>query len=162
MKLSIVIVNYNVRYYLEQCLLSVEKALAGVGGEVFVVDNNSSDESMSYLRGKFPWVRYIQNEENVGFSRANNQALREARGEYVLLLNPDTFVGERTLRECIDFMDKNPQAGMCGVGMLRVDGSFAPESRRGVPTPLRRPLYNCRRNLCRYKSYNRLPCRSEE
>ena len=112
MKLSIVIVNYNVRYYLEQCLLSVEKALTGVGGEVFVVDNNSSDESMSYLRGKFPWVRYIQNEENVGFSRANNQALREARGEYVLLLNPDTFVGERTLRECIDFMDKNPQAGM--------------------------------------------------
>ena len=135
MKLSIVIVNYNVRYYLEQCLLSVEKALTGVGGEVFVVDNNSSDESMSYLRGKFPWVRYIQNEENVGFSRANNQALREARGEYVLLLNPDTFVGERTLRECIDFMDKNPQAGMCGVGMLRVDGSFAPVSRRGVPTP---------------------------
>lgn len=135
MKLSIVIVNYNVRYYLEQCLLSVEKALTGVGGEVFVVDNNSTDDSMSYLKGKFPWVRYIENTENVGFSRANNQALREARGEYVLLLNPDTFIGERTLRECMDFMDKNPQAGICGVGMLRVDGSFAPESRRGVPTP---------------------------
>ncbi|MBO4216167.1 MAG: glycosyltransferase family 2 protein, partial [Bacteroidaceae bacterium] len=82
-----------------------------------------------------PWVRYIENKENVGFSRANNQALREARGEYVLLLNPDTFIGERTLRECIDFMDKTPKAGMCGVGMLKVDGSFAPESRRGVPTP---------------------------
>lgn len=135
MKLSIIIVNYNVRYYLEQCLLSVEKALTGVDGEVFVVDNNSTDDSMSYLKGKFPWVRYIENAENVGFSRANNQALREARGEYVLLLNPDTFIGERTLRECIDFMDKNPQAGMCGVGMLRADGSFAPESRRGVPTP---------------------------
>ncbi|MDO4201477.1 MAG: glycosyltransferase family 2 protein [Bacteroidales bacterium] len=135
MKLSIVIVNYNVRFYLEQCLLSVEKALTGVGGEVFVVDNNSTDDSVSYLRGKFPWVRYIENKENVGFSRANNQAIREARGEYVLLLNPDTFIGERTLRECIDFMDKTPKAGMCGVGMLRVDGSFAPESRRGVPTP---------------------------
>lgn len=135
MKLSIVIVNYNVRYYLEQCLLSVEKALTGVCSEVFVVDNNSTDDSMSYLKGKFPWVRYIENAENVGFSRANNQALREARGEYVLLLNPDTFIGERTLRECMDFMDKNPQAGICGVGMLRVDGSFAPESRRGVPTP---------------------------
>ena len=135
MKLSIVIVNYNVRFYLEQCLLSVEKALTGVGGEVFVVDSNSTDDSVSYLRGKFPWVRYIENKENVGFSRANNQAIREARGEYVLLLNPDTFIGERTLRECIDFMDKTPKAGMCGVGMLRVDGSFAPESRRGVPTP---------------------------
>ncbi|MBR1667706.1 MAG: glycosyltransferase family 2 protein [Bacteroidaceae bacterium] len=135
MKLSIVIVNYNVRYFLEQCLLSVEKALYGVSGEVFVVDNHSTDDSMPYLKGKFPWVRYIENDENIGFSRANNQALREARGEYVLLLNPDTFIGERTLRECIDFMDKNPQAGMCGVGMLRIDGSFAPESRRGVPTP---------------------------
>ncbi len=135
MKLSIVIVNYNVRFYLEQCLLSVEKALTGVCGEVFVVDNNSSDDSMSYLQSKFPWVRYIENKENVGFSCANNQAIREVRGEYVLLLNPDTFIGERTLRECIDFMDKNPQAGMCGVGMLKADGSFAPESRRGVPTP---------------------------
>ena len=135
MKLSIVIVNYNVRYYLEQCLLSVEKALSGVCGEVFVVDNNSSDNSIAYLKGRFPWVRYIENSQNVGFSSANNQAIREARGEYVLLLNPDTFIGESTLRECIDFMDKNPQAGMCGVGMLKVDGSFAPESRRGVPTP---------------------------
>jgi GT2 family glycosyltransferase len=87
------------------------------------------------MKGKFPWVRYIENNANVGFSRANNQAIREARGEYVLLLNPDTFVGESTLRECIDFMDKSPQAGMCGVGMLKVDGSFAPESRRGIPTP---------------------------
>lgn len=135
MKLSIVIVNYNVRYYLEQCLLSVERALTGVCGEVFVVDNNSTDDSMSYLKGKFPWVRYIENDENVGFSRANNQAIRESRGEYVLLLNPDTFVGEGTLRECIDFMDNNSQAGMCGVGMLKIDGSFAPESRRGIPTP---------------------------
>ena len=135
MKLSVIIVNYNVRYYLEQCLLSVEKALCGVCGEVFVVDNNSSDDSVAYLKGRFPWVRYIENAQNVGFSCANNQAIREARGEYVLLLNPDTFVGESALRECIDFMDKTPKAGMCGVGMLKVDGSFAPESRRGIPTP---------------------------
>lgn len=135
MKLSVIIVSYNVRYYLEQCLLSVERALTGVCGEVLVVDNHSSDGSVDCLKRLFPWVRYIENTENVGFSRANNQAIREARGEYVLLLNPDTFVGESTLRECIDFMDKNPQAGMCGVGMMKVDGSFAPESRRGVPTP---------------------------
>ena len=135
MKLSVVIVNYNVRYYLEQCLLSVEKALCGVSGEVFVVDNASTDDSVSYLKARFPWVRFIENQDNVGFSRANNQAIRESRGEYVLLLNPDTFIGERTLRECIEFMDSNPKAGMCGVSMLKVDGSFAPESRRGVPTP---------------------------
>ena len=116
-------------------MLSVEKALCGVCGEVFVVDNCSSDDSVPYLRNKFPWVRYIENKDNVGFSRANNQALREARGQYVLLLNPDTFIGESTLRECIDFMDSAPKAGMCGVGMLRIDGSFAPESRRGVPSP---------------------------
>ncbi|MDE6720696.1 MAG: glycosyltransferase family 2 protein [Bacteroidaceae bacterium] len=135
MKLSVVIVNYNVRYYLEQCLLSVEKALCGLNGEVFVVDNASTDDSMTYLKSRFPWVRYIENRENLGFSKANNQAIVQARGEYVLLLNPDTIVGERSLRECIDFMDGHPQAGMCGVGMLKVDGSFAPESRRGIPTP---------------------------
>ncbi|MDE7118457.1 MAG: glycosyltransferase family 2 protein, partial [Bacteroidaceae bacterium] len=135
MKLSVVIVNYNVRYYLEQCLLSVEKALCGLNGEVFVVDNASTDDSMTYLKSRFPWVRYIENRENLGFSKANNQAIVQARGEYVLLLNPDTIVGERSLRECIDFMDGHPQVGVCGVGMLKVDGSFAPESRRGIPTP---------------------------
>ncbi len=135
MKLSIVIVNYNVRYFLEQCLLSVEKALCGISGEVYVVDNNSSDDSMCVLKKKFPWVNYIENKENYGFSRANNQALSVARGEYVLLLNPDTIIGETTLSDCISFMDKTPDAGMCGVRMLKVDGGFAPESRRGVPTP---------------------------
>ena len=120
MKLSVVIVNYNVRYYLEQCLLSVEKALCGLSGEVFVVDNASTDDSVTYLRSRFPWVQFIENKENVGLSKDNNQAIVKARGEYVLLLNPDTIVGERSLRECIDFMDGNPKAGMCGVGMLKV------------------------------------------
>ncbi len=135
MKLSIIIVNYNVKHYLEQCLLSVERALAGVLAEVFVVDNHSTDGSVAYLRGKFPWVHFIENTVNAGFSKANNMAIMKARGEYVLLLNPDTFVAENALKECISFMDSTPDAGMCGVSMLRVDGTFAPESRRGVPTP---------------------------
>lgn len=135
MKLTVVIVNYNVRYYLEQCLLSVERALGDISAEVFVVDNNSTDGSIEYLRPKFPWVTYIENTENVGFSRANNQAISVARGEYVLLLNPDTFVGENALHDCIAFMDNTPDAGMCGVKMMKIDGGFAPESRRGVPTP---------------------------
>lgn len=135
MKLSVVIVNYNVKYYLEQCLLSVERALMGMQGEVFVVDNNSSDGSIEYLRNKFPWVYYIENDCNLGFSKANNIAIRKSRGEYVMLLNPDTIVGEDTLRECVAFMDAHPKAGAAGVRMLRSDGSFALESRRGVPTP---------------------------
>ena len=135
MKLSIVIVNYNVKFYLEQCLLSVERALVGIQGEVFVVDNGSLDGSIEYLRGKFPWVYYIENEHNAGFSVANNMAIRRARGEYVMLLNPDTIVSESTLQRCIDFLDKTPGAGGVGVRMLREDGSFALESRRGVPTP---------------------------
>lgn len=135
MKLSVIIVNYNVRYYLEQCLLSVERALSGVCGEVYVVDNNSSDGSVEYLRPKFPWVNFVENDKNVGFSKANNKAIGMSRGEYILLLNPDTFVGESALKDCIDFMDKTPDAGICGVKMMKIDGGFAPESRRGVPTP---------------------------
>ena len=135
MKISIVIVNYNVKHYVEQCLLSVERALQGMTGEVYVVDNKSTDNSVEYLKAKFPWVYFIKNDFNAGFSKANNQALRVARGEYVMLLNPDTIIGENTLRDCISFLDAHPDAGGAGVRMLRVDGSFAPESKRGVPTP---------------------------
>lgn len=135
MKLTIVIVNYNVKYYLEQCLFSVERALNGIQGEVYVVDNASSDGSIEYLRHKFPWVYYIENKKNLGFSVANNIAIRKARGEYVLLLNPDTIVGEDTFRQCIEFMDAHPDAGGLGVRLQRTDGSMALESRRGVPTP---------------------------
>ena len=135
MKISVVIVNYNVKRYVEQCLLSVERALHGMTGEVYVVDNNSTDNSVEYLKSKFPWVYFIKNDFNAGFSKANNQALRVARGEYVLLLNPDTIIGENTLRDCVAFLDAHPDAGGAGVRMLRVDGSFAPESKRGVPTP---------------------------
>ena len=135
-KLSIVIVNYNVRYYLEQCLRSVERALVGIDGEVWVVDNASSDDSIAYLEPRFPNVHFIANQQNVGFARANNQAIRASESEYVLLLNPDTLVAEQTLKGCVEFLDANPKVGAVGVKMLNADGQFAKESRRGVPTPL--------------------------
>ena len=135
MKLSIVIVSYNVRDYLENCLQSVSRALEGIEGEVFVVDNHSDDDSVETVRSQYPWVRLIENQENMGFSRANNIAIRESRGEYVLLLNPDTIVEEATLREVLRFMEGHPKAGGAGVMMHNVDGSLAPESRRALPTP---------------------------
>lgn len=135
MKLSIVIVSYNVRNYLEQCLQSVKQALDGIEGEVFVVDNRSDDDSVETVRANYPWVRLIVNQENKGFSRANNIAIREACGEYVLLLNPDTIVEKDTLREVLDFMEEHPKVGGAGVMMHNADGSLAPESRRALPTP---------------------------
>jgi GT2 family glycosyltransferase len=135
MKLSIVIVSYNVRGYLENCLQSVSRALEGIEGEVFVVDNHSDDDSVETVRTQYPWVQLIENQENMGFSRANNIAIREARGEYVLLLNPDTIVEEATLREVLRFMDEHLKAGGAGVMMHNADGSLAPESRRALPTP---------------------------
>lgn len=135
MKLSIVIVNYNVEYFLEQCLYSVRRALQGIEGEVFVVDNNSVDGSLKMLAQKFPEVKVIANKENVGFSRANNQAIRISTGEYVLLLNPDTVVEDDTFAKCIDFMDSHPDAGGLGVKMVDGKGNFLPESKRGLPTP---------------------------
>lgn len=135
MKLSIVIVNYNVEYFLEQCLYSVRRALQGIEGEVFVVDNNSVDGSLKMLAQKFPEVKVIANKENVGFSRANNQAIRISTGEYVLLLNPDTVVEDDTFSKCINFMDSHPDAGGLGVKMVDGKGNFLPESKRGLPTP---------------------------
>ena len=136
MKLSVVIVNYNVCHYLEQCLLSVQKALEGIDGEVYVVDNHSKDGSVAYLSTRFPDVHFIDSNHNLGFARANNIAIRQSQGEYVLLLNPDTIVGERTLRDVVDFMDAHPHAGGAGVMMHNSDGSRANESRRAVPTPM--------------------------
>lgn len=135
MKLSIVIVNYNVSCFLEQALTSVYKALRHVDGEVFVVDNNSVDNSLAMLAAKFPQVKVIANKENVGFSRANNQAIRVSTGEYVLLLNPDTLVEEDTFEKCIRFMDATPDAGGLGVKMVNGKGEFLPESKRGIPMP---------------------------
>lgn len=135
MKLSVVIVNYNVKAYLEQCLRTVFEALEGLEGEVFVVDNQSTDGSVEMVRRKFPQVRLIANRENVGFSRANNQAIRESLGEYVLLLNPDTVVGEDVFHKVVAFLDAHPVAGGLGVKMIDGTGRFLPESKRGLPTP---------------------------
>lgn len=135
MKLSVIIVNYNVKYHLEQCIRSVQKASEGLSADIWVVDNASSDGSMDYLQPLFPDIHFISNTENVGYSRANNQAIRESKGEYVLLLNPDTIVAEDTLKGCVDFLDAHPKVGATGVRMLNADGTFAPESRRGLPTP---------------------------
>ena len=135
MKLSVVIVSYNVKYHLEQCIRSVIKASEGLDADIWVVDNASSDNSVGYLQANFPDVNFISNTENVGFSKANNQAIRKSKGEYVLLLNPDTIVAEDTLKGCVEFLDAHPQVGATGVRMLNADGTFAPESRRGLPTP---------------------------
>jgi GT2 family glycosyltransferase len=135
MKLSIVIVNYNVKHFLDQCLTSVRKAIKGIDAEVFVVDNNSVDSSTQMLREKYPEVILIANKENVGFSAANNQAIREAKGDYILLLNPDTVLEDDTLTKCVEFMDAHPDAGGLGVNMIDGKGNFLPESKRGLPTP---------------------------
>lgn len=135
MKLSVVIVNYNVEHFLEQCLNSVEKAISGIDAEVWVVDNNSVDGSLVMLSQKFPWVHCIANTQNVGFSRANNQAIRVAKGEYVLLLNPDTIVEVDTFSKTISYMDSHADIGGLGVKMVDGKGNFLPESKRGLPTP---------------------------
>lgn len=135
MKLSIIIVNYNVRYFLEQALLSVRKAARGLDCEVWVVDNNSVDDSVAMIMEKFPEVHLMVNKDNPGFAIANNQAIRASAGEYVLLLNPDTIVKEDTFVKCLDFMDRHPKAGALGVRMIDGSGKFLPESKRGFPTP---------------------------
>ena len=134
-KISVIVVNYNVEFFLEQCLNSVKKALENVSGEVFVVDNNSIDGSVEMVRLKFPEINLIANKDNRGFSKANNQAIEISQGEYILLLNPDTVVEEDTFSKVISFMDNHPDAGGLGVRMLDGKGVFLPESKRGLPTP---------------------------
>ena len=136
-KLSVIIVNYNVCYFLEQTLLSVRKAINKLNApaEVFVVDNNSVDTSVEMVQRRFPEVKLMVNKQNLGFAKANNQALGQASGEYVLLLNPDTVVEEDTFLKCCQFMDEHPEAGGLGVKMLDGSGEFLPESKRGLPTP---------------------------
>lgn len=136
MKLSVIIVNYNVKYFVEQCLCSVIRATDGLKADIWVVDNDSGDGSMEYLRPRFPQVHFVESGANIGFAKANNLAIGRSEGEYVLLLNPDTLVGEQTLRACTERMEADPQTGGIGVKMLNPDGSFAYESRRGFPSPL--------------------------
>lgn len=133
--MTIIIVNYNVKFFLEQALLAVRRAAQGLEVKVWVVDNASKDGSMQMVQEKFPEVHLIANERNIGFSQANNQAIRQATGEYILLLNPDTVIAENTLQVCLDFMENHPQAGALGVKMIDGSGAFLPESKRGFPSP---------------------------
>lgn len=135
MKLSVVIVNYNVKEELTFCLSSVQRALQDVEGEVFVVDNHSADGSCDVVKTLFPWVTLIENAENLGFARANNIAIKKSCGEYVLLLNPDTVVEQDTFSKMLAFMDEHDNCGGLGVKMLDAQGTFLPESKRGIPTP---------------------------
>ena len=135
MKLSIVILNYNVEHFLEQCLYSVKAAIDPENTEVWVVHNASVDGSVAMVKEKFNWVKLIESKENLGFSKGNNLAMRKAAGQYILLLNPDTVVEEDTFEKCIEFMDQHPEAGGLGVKMLDGNGHFLPESKRGFPTP---------------------------
>jgi len=136
MKLTVVIVSYNVRYYLEQCIVSVQKAAEGLNYELFVVDNNSQDGTVNFLTHRFGKdIHIVDCNHNLGFARANNIAIRQTRSDYVLLLNPDTFVGESSIKQMVDFMDQHPKAGGVGVRMHNADATLAKESRRSLPTP---------------------------
>lgn len=135
MKLSIVIVNYNVSHFLRQCLHSVFIAIENIDAEVFVVDNLSSDDSVSMVKSEFPEVILIPNQENVGFSKGNNVAIRQAKGEYVLLLNPDTLVEKTTFTDSIRYLDQHQDVGSLGLKMINGKGEFLPESKRALPVP---------------------------
>ena len=134
-QISIIIVNYNVKNFLEQCLYSVQAATQGFETDVYVVDNNSTDHSVEYLKPLFPEVNFIENKDNTGFAKANNQAFRICKGEYVLMLNPDTVIGEESLRSLYFFMEEHPEAGSLGLKMINGNGVFLPESKRSFPTP---------------------------
>lgn len=134
MKISVVIVNYKVPYLLLQCVDAVYKSLNGISSEVFVVDNASNDNSQSLITKYFPSVLYIANHENVGFAKANNQAIKVAKGKYVLLLNPDTIIAEDTIKTILENADATSDFGALGVRMIDLKGSFLPESKRGIPS----------------------------
>lgn len=138
MILSVIIVNYNVKSFLEQCLNSIRQSRTlawGVDFEVFVVDNHSADGSVEMVRERFPEVRLIANRENLGFAKANNLAIRQSTAKYVLLLNPDTIIENDTLKKCVEFMESHPEAGGLGIKMMDGQGRYLKESKRGIPTP---------------------------
>ena len=135
LKLSIVIVNYNVKHFLEQCLKSVYQAIQNIEAEIFVVDNNSVDGSQDMVLSSFPGVNLIANSKNTGFSTANNQAIKKSTWEYILLLNPDTIVPENCFHTILEFADQTPDLGACGLPMFDGQGNYLPESKRGLPTP---------------------------
>ena len=135
MELTIVIVNYRVKYLLEQTLCSAEQAMQDIDGEIIVIDNLSGDDSIAFSRERHPGVHFIENQENVGFGRANNQGIMRAQGEYTLILNPDTIITPRCLRDGIEWMRSHPRCGAIGARMMDANGVFLPESKRSFPTP---------------------------
>lgn len=137
MKLSVIIVNYNVKYFLEQCLNSILASHILFEYEIFIVDNNSTDGSLEYLEPRFTQthIHFIRNNDNPGFAKACNQAIRQATGEYILLLNPDTVLGENVLSDVCCFLNNTSDAGAAGVKTIDGNGRFLPESKRGFPTP---------------------------
>ena len=139
MQLSVIILNYNVRYFLEQCVLSVQKALTNLDAEIIVVDNNSSDDSCEMMKQLFPHIKLIENPVNVGFPKGNNIAVAEAKGEYICILNPDTVVAEDTFEKILNYVTLSgvevSNTGIIGCKLIDGTGNFLPESKRGVPTP---------------------------
>ncbi len=136
MKLSVIIVSYNVKHYLQQCIDSVKRATQDIETKIYVVDNHSRDNSVEYLKRKNRDIKIIASKHNYGFARANNMAITRSKSDYILLLNPDTFVGENTIKDCLEFIETHQNVGGIGVRMLKCDGTSAKESRRGLPTPM--------------------------
>lgn len=135
MDVSVIIVNYNVKDFLVQCLTSLQIALEGIDAEIIIIDNDSEDGSREYIPKKFPYLRYHWLDRNIGFGAANNIGIEEARGKYVLLLNPDTIIEKDTIRSMMAFMDREPNCGISGCRVLNADGTFQLACRRGLPTP---------------------------
>lgn len=135
MQLSVIILNYNVRYFLELCITSVQKAIQNIDAEIIVVDNNSSDESSQMMKTMFPNIKFIQNSENTGFPKGNNIGVAEAKGDYICILNPDTVVAEDTFEKVLFFAKKHNNLGIIGCKLVDGTGNFLPECKRGIPTP---------------------------
>jgi len=135
MQLSVIILNYNVRHFLELCVLSTQKALENLDAEIIVIDNNSSDDSCTMMKQRFPNVKLIENKENLGFPKGNNIGVAQAKGEYICILNPDTVVAEDTFEKVLAFAKNQTDLGIVGCKLVDGTGNFLPESKRGVPTP---------------------------
>ena len=135
MQLSVIILNYNVRYFLEHCLKSVQRALQNIDAEIIVVDNNSPDDSCQMVKNLFPEVILIENKENLGFPKGNNIGVQQANGMYICILNPDTVVAEDTFEKLLEFAQQKSDLGIIGCKLIDGTGNFLPESKRGIPTP---------------------------
>jgi GT2 family glycosyltransferase len=135
MQLSVIILNYNVRFFLELCVLSVQNATKNIDAEIIVIDNKSQDDSCAMMKQRFPNVKLIENKENSGFPKGNNIGVAVAQGEYICILNPDTVVAEDTFTKVLAFAKKQKEMGIVGVKLIDGTGNFLPESKRGIPTP---------------------------